>query len=709
MANRKDWYYRQKVLEDELEGSDNSLEEADQAVVSDLGMGKDEDNAAEYGGVCWGFTASNPSGLGVKLESGAAHDASGRRCYTDDDYTVTLSNIGDVAIGAGGVPAGASALPASGYERWATIFIVYDRLLSDNRYDGYNDEVYFERAESFHFSVSVGVEKTNGSLLVSDKPARETGKVLLCDARLRNTGGTTAIYSFDQDREEIFFRVTATGGVGTTIARAKLRDVLKDLLEHYNDHVSGLENKHPASDITLLGGLGTTWADGTGGATGAATDVQAALTGIVADLKATTEVAGAKRIGAKAQTGALATPAMAALSFSGGTLESQLTAVLAALNGRIFRGGDSGIGGALTPAVDGTDLGTTSFSWDAFLKDIEVKGAINSNLVPGNDSTRSLGLTGTRWLNLYVDNITMGGTLTLEATASINAGATMYFDNGLVAKNLQVEDGPTTLFVKDATDGFTLQDQLTADPKTGGWLARVRSHVIGNPGDFLRISKFGDIFAGPVFYDNFQSYAARTSSDLNAHVGPRWRLVANTYTDKQYFVSGLSELRHLAVLVTSGEPSSKYFDIRGGEWAVGLLQSTVCSFTVGFHGTVCGANEQLRVGLFGTIEATVVINNTQAVGFFYNGTSNTTGANLLSGAPAANTPYTFRIAILSNNTALFMGPNGAYILTPATGSMSGAATAEFQFYGATVTGNSTTWGASLYEVYVNEQAARDLD
>jgi len=724
VANRWDYYYRLKVLEDELDQADAALEAADQAIVYDLGLGKDEDNPAEYGGVCWGFDATNPSGLGILIDSGAAYDSSGRRCYTDQNCTVTVSHAGDVAIGGGGIPTGADTDPASGFERWASIFIVYDRLLTDPRYDGYNTEVYFNRAESFHFSVAVGTEKANGTLSTSDKPARETGKILLADVRIRNTGGTIAVYSFDQDREELFFRVTASGATpdypnGTVIARAQLREVLDDLLEFYNDHVGGRRDRHPATEITYAGG--TTWADGTGGALGSATDVDGAIRGANTDLKSTAEVAGAKRIGAKAQTGALATPAMAALSFSGGTLEAQITALLVAVNGRVFRGGDSGITGALTPASDGVDLGTDTFSWNAFLKDLKVKGVVGTNLVPSTTGL-ALGSEASRWGFAYIDYLTVYNMITLGAATLLQSAGQSNLHHVSVDGNL-VTSGTTLMRGAEvnAWHGANGLDLVSSGQEHhNGKLLRVRPNYCSATGNMYTIDKFGLIDAGVLFHDNF-AYV----SDLAGHTGlddvlpkQRWSSVCS-YASYSYGIKGNSATRaFVAGPDGAGQLGPDSCSITAGmQWKMGVGAGLVGRFTCGFaipYGN-SGApwpnsQERLRFGFFGTAQpqacAYITITPAGTYATLSSGTEAIPGAvNLWT--PSDYNYETFRIIQYTTDSFYFEGPSGSETInTPNPMPADTVAVATIVF--ATQAGPCSGCGFGIHEICVNEVNTLDL-
>jgi len=419
MADRKNFYYRQKVLEAELDGAFDGLEAADLALTldQDLCARTPPADKSSYGGITSGFTVTHAGDLDFDITAGSAYDEQGRRAATASTLQLTVSNQGDTAIGAAGTPTGASAEPTLGNERWVTAYLVYDRLESDERYDGYNYPIYFERAESFHFNVVAGSEKAIGSLLDADKPARESGKLLVFDARIKNEAGTTVYVSHDVDRKEWFLNLTAANLPNLTIeSKGNVRDAIKILLDHINDHVGGLTNLHPASVIETT--ITSLWADGVKGAYGLSTVLSDALNNLMEDLNSTTEPAGVKHLGAKAQAPGLTAPPPTQASpaeLSAGTLEDQLTELLEAVNGRIFRGGDSGITGVLSPETDGTALGTTANSWDVLARDLTVKGDLRSDLKPVTDGMGNLGAPLRRFSDIYTNNLTIYDTLLLSA------------------------------------------------------------------------------------------------------------------------------------------------------------------------------------------------------------------------------------------------------------------------------------------------------
>jgi len=235
MADRWDNYYRQLVLEDDLDSAHGALEQAAWDAVADIGLCRDNAEPDVFGGIVSGYVVSYLSGLDMTVTAGVGYDHLGRRVATGASFTATVSNQGDTEAGAGGVGDGSSAAPTNGYERWVSIFVVYDRYLdpAEERYDGYNQKVYYSRAESFHFYYSPGTEKTIGTLLTSDKPARESGKLLLADVRIKKQSNVTQYVSMDQLRKEILFNLIGTNLPNKTITQGLIREALLDMLKQH--------------------------------------------------------------------------------------------------------------------------------------------------------------------------------------------------------------------------------------------------------------------------------------------------------------------------------------------------------------------------------------------------------------------------------------------------------------------------------------------
>lgn len=688
MANRYDFYYEQLVLEDELDGAFTALETSDNEMMSDTGTCRDDTNPSEFGGIFDGFDASHTTGLSQSITDGAGYDASGRRVgYAAPGGAIVVNGAatGTTAAGQGGVPTGGtSTSPDSGKERWVTTFIVYDRLLSDPRYDGYNNLVYFARAESFHFYVSMGEQKVIGSLLTADKPARESGKLLISDMRIQNVGGVVSFVSLDQDRKEIFFRVTTTGSPQKSIAGSTARSVIKQFLQTYNDHVGGRSDKHPASGITYAGGK--TWADGTGGNVGAATTVQAAIDGIVDDLAATTERAGAKRIGAKAQVGSLPSPPpsqASPLSLSASTLESQLAAIMNAINSRVFRGGDNGIAGDLLPTVVGKYLGSVAQPWDAVLRDVAIT-ALKSNLVPDGNLTRNLGAALAKFAALYVGdvnatNVTAATKITSDGDLLVKLAAEFWND-------CFVNDGKFSSVMGHASDCAALLSVDENDLQNPeGSLLKMEAIRPGTntKGAVLNIRPDG-LVALPVafFYDGFMYYGKNSGTNaLSDHVPAHiWQPIQPadghmTYLVRRNGTLGSVGVTGLEMSLGAGVGVDFPYGIVGPTaWRVDGSEP-VTMFVLIMRTGAISTNMRFSIGLNSpetryTNGFDVLMTPNGVYGEIWPSDSRNavTGAvNLIGGPPALNTPYLLRMTSIDNSSVFFLGPSGQETVTAADG------------------------------------------
>ena len=503
MANMFDFYYRQKVLEDELDSAFEALQEADQNLILDTDFAArfPFSNKADYGGIVRGLQIFNPGGTRlITVSPGTAYDEQGRRVALSEQLYLNITNDGVTTAGEAGVPNGATTPdPALGNEIWVAIFLVYDNVLSDARYDGYNTLVYFNRAESFHFEV---VQGTEAAIDAGTRPARQSEKTLLGDVKIANPAGTVTVgvdFNINTARQECFLDVAAGNAPNKRIYAARtVRDAIRTLLDYYNDHIAGLVDLHDSGDIEYI--AGQTWADG---ATVAATRVAGALDEIVGDL-AQTQAAGAgssgtDKVGAEDVVGSAGLVSNASpYSLPQGTLQAALADLVAQVNARVFRGGDDGIGGALTPASDGEDLGSAANSWDVLARDLTVKGALKSNLVPDGNATRSVGSAANRLANLRTETISVdkevGDYRTLDFKAQIESGTPGFrvaqHKVGLGTKRTRLNFYPT--------NWGTLQDfdhvDIALGDEASGDAYGMRMSKDGSSDRFL--TEFGDLKAG---------------------------------------------------------------------------------------------------------------------------------------------------------------------------------------------------------------------
>jgi hypothetical protein len=432
MADRRDFYYRQKVLEEELDAAYEGLENAERALASDLDfVGRTPPSTkADFGGIVWGLDVTFGGGLNIIVAAGAAYGELGIRAHVPSDTTVTLSSQGDTQIGQGGTGDGAPIALASGTECWVTVFLRFDRLLSDQRYDGYNNLVYHQRDESFYFTLEQGTPRTIGSLTVGDKPARKLYHTLLADVHMKNTGGGIFIDSIDTgddtQRTEWYFDYEATNPIYGNPARRihakkNIRDALAQMLEYYNDHAAGLEDKHKAIDI--LWTASEAWADGE---SVSATDVYNALNEIIADLAvkqpAGVASSGSRKIGTRALTGgADYIDSGNPYSIPQTTVQDVLEQLTEHVNSRVFRGGDASVD-FLYPKASGTQLGQPAGNkWDAYFRDLYVDRYLRSALIPevADDDSFDIGTAAARIRNLF-----LGTTLQNDGISTLNGNVT---------------------------------------------------------------------------------------------------------------------------------------------------------------------------------------------------------------------------------------------------------------------------------------------
>lgn len=302
MANRRDYYFRQKVTEAELDAGFEGLEAADRAIAVDIG----------FYGVAAGMAVSQKSGtpnLTVDVSGpGVAYSKAGERIFFSGLQNVNLA-ADDAAVN--------TAVAAPGNSRVVSLFVEFDRLLSDPRIDGNSVTVFFQRNESFAFSVVAGAEATTG---LEAPPALDPNKILLADITLAY-GQTQILNSHvSTARREALLAVLASP---IYIFAGTVKEAFSQLLEALNNHVTGAANRHPASQIDY-GGSGN-WANAVAGI--AAGTVEASIDAVVAALAATVTTGGGDRIGQRALTATWAGGG----TFTAGTVWSHINKIVSDL------------------------------------------------------------------------------------------------------------------------------------------------------------------------------------------------------------------------------------------------------------------------------------------------------------------------------------------------------------------------------------------
>lgn len=166
--NRRDFYFRQRVTEAELDETFDKVELADWAIVAEiLGYG--------FLGTPSASQKAPIPDLTVILTALLGYDQLGRRLEIPS--AVVPYNV-NCAVDEVAAP---TAVAAPGNEKWLSLFVEFDRALSDPRTDGNGSTVYWKRDESFVVNVVQAAEQPLGTNL---KPVLRSDQVLLCDIHL---------------------------------------------------------------------------------------------------------------------------------------------------------------------------------------------------------------------------------------------------------------------------------------------------------------------------------------------------------------------------------------------------------------------------------------------------------------------------------------------------------------------------------------------
>jgi hypothetical protein len=335
--DRKDYYYREKVTEAELDGGFDDAEQADHDMMADFGL-----IGIAYG---MGVAEHSPSAnLTVDVAGpGCAYDNLGQRIHF-----ATLQNVNCALDYLGFSTAVLGALN----ERYLGVFVKFARNPADPRIDGHGATIYFEQEEYHSFVVVKGTEAPIGLAVPPSPPS--TDHVLLQDVRL--IFGQTQILNADLSATRRDTTFKATWKDGTQLLQGQIDDALEEIVSTLAALSGAVKIGAAAtagSPTALVDGSVKSQVD----ALLAATNLRATLAQLAAQVAPT----GASLVGAKLVAGSPE-------SFVVGTVESQLAAILGWVNARFIRDGTQGFGG---------------------------------DLKPDGNNTRDIGLTGTRWKELF--------------------------------------------------------------------------------------------------------------------------------------------------------------------------------------------------------------------------------------------------------------------------------------------------------------------
>lgn len=287
MADRREYFFRQKVSDSELDAGFAELEEADFRQYLD----------ADLVGIMSGQSVveAGPPDLTVDINIGTAYDKAGKRLRIP-----ALQNL-DVSVDENSV---STAVAAPGNEKILAVFLQFDRTLTDPRTDGNSNTVFFVQNESFKLRVVQGAE----ALPPATPPPVDSTDILLADVTL--IFGQTTVVNADIDliaRREFAFNLSAGA---LTVQEGTPEAAAQGVLTELNTHINDATDVHAAAAITFTPTL-SAWNDATALV---ATNVQTAVDEVV-DTLAT--ASGALKIGATVTSVWFDTSGIAATSLEG--------------------------------------------------------------------------------------------------------------------------------------------------------------------------------------------------------------------------------------------------------------------------------------------------------------------------------------------------------------------------------------------------------
>lgn len=254
--NRKDFFFRQKLTEAELDSAFDEAEIADRNIMVDLGF---------VGVITNGVvTEESPTpNLTVDVSGPmTGRTPLGERLFFGSTLNVDLSKDGNLPVGSGGTGDGVTtAVGSGGQEKWVSVFMIADRILSDPRTDGLGATVNFVRTESFHFVIVQSAEFA-APIGIGNAPTTPAGTIRLADVRF--TFGMTQIFNaaIDVTNRDIATLLASMAASSVTVNDnfPNLSTSVTNVQETFEAHIAQVEDAHgPAqtiSDKLLLGRTG---------------------------------------------------------------------------------------------------------------------------------------------------------------------------------------------------------------------------------------------------------------------------------------------------------------------------------------------------------------------------------------------------------------------------------------------------------------------
>lgn len=175
-----DWFFKQVVTQSQMDWAFGAAQDSIQTATSDI------DSLGILDGLTVQQHAAIPDLSVDVVGPGVAYDPEGQRVYVGDALTVV--DCSQDEFGTSTDP------PTPTFERYLSVFIRFERNLTEPMLDGNNITVYTKQLESFEFFVRMGAEAAAGTAV---PPPLMTDAVLLTDILV--TSGFTAILNADLD------------------------------------------------------------------------------------------------------------------------------------------------------------------------------------------------------------------------------------------------------------------------------------------------------------------------------------------------------------------------------------------------------------------------------------------------------------------------------------------------------------------------------
>jgi hypothetical protein len=302
-VDRKNFFFRQKVTEQELDSAFDAVEQGVQDFVASF----------EFVGVATNaqVTEHAPANFTVDVQGPA---------YIYDKLFQRISFSADQNLNCAVDENGAATdVVGAGNEKYLSVFAHFQRLLSDPRTDGFGDTIYFEEAESFKLRLVQGAEAPSGT---ASRPPLDSTDILLADIRIVYGQTTIVNANIDDSRAELVYQLS---GSPLDINERSLTDVLQAMLDEINSFTSGLpgdlaDQTAPDDGATLIG------IDSIAPSYGLYTSPQGTLKAMLADFLEKLQVYGSPSTPGSARIGSNSLGS-GLFSLAAGTVSAQLAEI----------------------------------------------------------------------------------------------------------------------------------------------------------------------------------------------------------------------------------------------------------------------------------------------------------------------------------------------------------------------------------------------